>query len=110
MSSRFAATCRTIFVFTALLLECPFARAEIVTLRNGQKLEGRLGRIHSLADDPYNPSGGGGEIKVKQIVFLDDDLRRTYFSSKQIQPPLAESGLVGERIAIPYTRWTTLLG
>jgi hypothetical protein len=61
------------------------ARAEIVTLKNGMQFEGSLGRIASLGEDPLNPRGGGGQVKSKQIVLIDDDLRRTFFSTIQTQ-------------------------
>ncbi len=61
------------------------AWGEIVTLKNGMQFEGRVGKISSLGEDPLNPGGAVGGIKVKQIVFVDDDLRRTFFSSIQTQ-------------------------
>ena len=63
----------------------PSARAEIATLKNGMQFEGRVGKISSMGEDPLNPQGRAGQIKVKQIVFVDDDLRRTFFSSIQTQ-------------------------
>ncbi len=57
--------------------------AEIATLKNGMQFEGRPGKIASLGEDPLNPQGKAGEVKIKQIVFIDDDLRRTFFSSIQ---------------------------
>lgn len=61
------------------------ARADIVTLKNGMQFEGVVGKIGSLGEDPLNPQGAAGEIKVRQIVFVDDDLRRTFFSQIQVQ-------------------------
>jgi predicted esterase len=58
--------------------------AEVVTLRNGMQFEGSVGKIASLGEDPLNPRGGGA-VKAKQIVFVDDDLRRTFFSQIQTQ-------------------------
>jgi len=66
-----------------LRLVPPAARAEIVTLKDGMQFEGRVGKISSLGEDPLSPQGASGQIKVKQIVFVDDDLRRTFFSSIQ---------------------------
>jgi predicted esterase len=60
-------------------------RAEVVTLKNGTQFEGRVGNIASLGEDPLNPQGKAGEVKVKQIVLVDDDLRRTFFSTIQTQ-------------------------
>ncbi len=61
------------------------ARADIVTLKNGMQFEGVIGKIGSLGEDPLNPQGAAGQIKVRQIVFVDDDLRRTFFSQIQVQ-------------------------
>jgi len=60
-------------------------RAEVVTLKNGMQFEGRVGKIGSLGQNPLNPSGAAGQVKVQQIVFVDDDLRRIFFSSMQVQ-------------------------
>ena len=68
---------------TVSSLEC--AQAEIATLKNGMQFEGRIGKISSLGEDPLNPGGASGAIKTKQVVFVDDDLRRTFFSSIQTQ-------------------------
>lgn len=61
------------------------ARADIITLKNGMQFEGVPGKIGSLGEDPLNPQGAAGQIKVRQIVFVDDDLRRTFFSQIQVQ-------------------------
>lgn len=60
-------------------------RAEFVTLKNGMQFEGRVGKIASLGDDPLSPQGAAGQIKIKQIILVDDDLRRVFFSSMQTQ-------------------------
>lgn len=88
---------------TLLLLASfpPSAHATVVTLRNGMKVEGKIGKISGLAQDPAKPTGKAGEVDVTQIVFLDDDLRRTFFPSKQVAA-LAESEPGGEeRIVVP---------
>ncbi len=71
------------------------ARAEVITLKNGMRYEGRAGEIASLGADPARGSGAG-QLKVKQIVFLDDGLRRSFFSSIQVQaigPGIGESNV-----------------
>jgi len=60
-------------------------QAEIATLKNGMQFEGRVGKIASLGEDPLSPQGTAGEVKIKQIVLVDDDLRRTFFFSGQTQ-------------------------
>jgi predicted esterase len=61
------------------------ACGDIVTLKNGMQYEGSVGKIGSLGEDPLNPQGAAGQVKVRQIVFVDDDLRRTFFSQIQVQ-------------------------
>ncbi len=70
----------------AILLGIPAGTwADVATLKNGMQFEGSVGRIASLGEDPMNPRGGGGAVKSKQIVLVDDDLRRTFFSTIQTQ-------------------------
>ncbi len=38
-----------------------------------------------MGEDPLNPQSAAGQVKVRQIVFVDDDLRRTFFSQIQVQ-------------------------
>jgi predicted esterase len=61
------------------------ARADIATLKNGMQFEGSIGKIGSLGEDPLSPQSAAGQIKVRQIVFVDDQLRRTFFSQIQVQ-------------------------
>lgn len=61
------------------------AQADVVTLKNGMQFEGVPGKIASLGEDPLNPQGAAGQVKVRQIVFVDDQLRRTFFSQIQVQ-------------------------
>ncbi|MFT7643689.1 MAG: hypothetical protein ACI9G1_005455, partial [Pirellulaceae bacterium] len=70
-----------ILITIATTIWGPMCTAGVVTMNSGVVLEGRMGKIHSLADDPWNPQGGGA-VKVKQIVILDDGLTRRYVSSK----------------------------
>lgn len=75
------------------------APADIVTLKNGMQFEGSVGKIGSLGGDPLNPQGTAGQVKVRQIVFVDDQLRRTFFSQIQVQS-VAPSQLNLEKIRI----------
>ena len=61
------------------------AEADIATLKNGMQYEGVIGKIGSLGEDPLNPQSTAGQVKVRQIVFVDDELRRTFFSQIQVQ-------------------------
>lgn len=75
------------------------ASADIATLKNGMQFEGNIGKIGSLGGDPLNPQGAAGQVKVRQIVFVDDQLRRTFFSQIQVQS-VVPSQLNLEKIAI----------
>ena len=59
--------------------------SEIAPLKNGMQFEGRVGKISSLGEDPLAPQGTAGEVKIKQIVLIDNDLSRTFFFSGQTQ-------------------------
>lgn len=73
--------------------------AEVVTLKNGMQFEGRPGKIASMGANPLNPGAVAGQVKVEQIVFVDDDLRRVFFSSMQVQA-IAPRQTTHERIRI----------
>ncbi len=53
---------------------------------NGMLLEGQLGYLSSVAENPLVQNAPAGGVDVKQIVLLDDGLRRTYLSWLQVQP------------------------
>jgi hypothetical protein len=57
--------------------------ADTITLRNGMQLQGDVGKIASIYENPLN-SKKDPEAPTP-IVFTDDQLRRTYFPSKQIR-------------------------
>lgn len=73
--------------------------AEVVTLKNGMQYEGRVGKIGSLGADPLQPSGAAGQVPTRQIVLIDDDLRRVFVSSWQVQSAVGQPTPV-ERIRI----------
>jgi pimeloyl-ACP methyl ester carboxylesterase len=80
---RFCRAARAAGPWAALLLAASPLSADVVTLKNGMQFEGRVGKIASLGANPL--SSGGGEVQVQQIVFVDDDLRRIFFPSMQVQ-------------------------
>lgn len=69
-------------VLAALFL--PVAAAEEVILKDGRILTGKLGLVTGLVDIPklVDPEGAG---PIPLIVFVDDDLRRTFVSKRQIR-------------------------
>ena len=72
------------------------AAADVITLKNGLQFEGRVGRIASLGASPLSSAG---EVPVQQIVIVDDDLRRTFFATHQVQA-VAPQPMSQERIRI----------
>ncbi len=57
------------------------ARGEVITLKNGYQLEGKIGRLMSIAQDPLKPAAEGAEM----IVLVDDDLRRVFVPFYQVK-------------------------
>src|SRR5262245_61397092 len=75
----------------------PAARGETVTLRNNVKLEGAVGEIDSLNTNPLVTPP-----TVKSILFVDNDLSRTFFGANQ-RAAVAEHAttVVPVRITVP---------
>ncbi|ADB17703.1 peptidase-like protein [Pirellula staleyi DSM 6068] len=95
--------CRWLMVcaMIALLLRPAPAMGEVLTLKNGTQLEGVLGKIASLGSDPLK-SEGSGEIKLKRVIVVDDELRRVFVGTHQVAVEPAPSPATGfERIKIP---------
>lgn len=81
---------RWITPFAILLLLAAWAGAagaawgvEIV-LKDGRVLRGKLGKVASLADSP-NTAHPDSSAALQLILFLDDDLRRTFFSERLVR-------------------------
>lgn len=73
-----------IFVVLAGVVCHGIVVCEEVVLKNGVVYTGKLGLVTGLVDipRPTDPEGGG---PIPLIVFVDDDLRRTFFSKRQIR-------------------------
>ncbi|WP_145048915.1 peptidase [Lignipirellula cremea] len=71
--------------------------AATVTLKNGVQLEGRLGHIAHIGE---NPELAANNNAIKQIVLLDDDLRRMFVSSMQARALAPAGPMILERIKI----------
>ena len=87
------------------------ARGEVITLKNGYQLEGKIGRLANIAPNPLNPSSGGPEL----IVLVDDELRRMFvpfYQVKTFAPPtevrLPGSINVEQRVASGGSRITSV--
>jgi predicted esterase len=61
------------------------SHATEILLKDGRLLRGKLGRVAGLAEAPRpsQPDGGG---PIENIILLDDELRRTFFSERLIDP------------------------
>ena len=79
--------------------------AETVTLKNGSVLTGSVGPIASVGADPLQ-AGGAGEVQLKRIVIIDDQLRRVFVGTNQvlrIDPVAAKSTvkfIIPQRVGI----------
>ncbi len=54
-----------------------------IVLKDGRLLHGKLGKVASLADAPERFPSEEGPLQL--IVFLDDNLRRTFFSQRLVR-------------------------
>ena len=86
--NRSIALCRLLLsiVSAAVLVVAtvPGAKAEEIVLRDGRILKGKIGVVSGLVDIPrmMDPEGGG---PIPLILFIDDDLRRTFISKRQVR-------------------------
>ncbi|MFO0904182.1 MAG: peptidase [Pirellulales bacterium] len=89
--------------FGALLLGCvasPFpVVADTLTLRNGMQVRGAVAKVASLHE---NPNSSADPTAPTPVVFVDDQLRRTYFPSRQVRADgYVSENLQVEKIRIP---------
>ncbi|GAA4424510.1 alpha/beta hydrolase-fold protein [Bremerella cremea] len=75
------------------------AMATIVELKNGMRLEGSVGKIASMSDDPLKTPTAGA-VDNQLIVFVDNDLKRTFVSTYQVQDVQEAASTPVERVKI----------
>ncbi len=69
-------------------------------MKDGRVLRGKLGKVSGLGEAP-KPDQPDGEGPIQNILFLDDDLRRTFFSDRQVRETRqAENRQVDEKFTI----------
>jgi pimeloyl-ACP methyl ester carboxylesterase len=68
----------------AICLSSTAIHAEVVTLKNGMRLEGSVGKIGSLEGNAIQ-GAKVGDVATKEIVIIDDELRRIFVGQKQVQ-------------------------
>ena len=95
--------CWLAFFCVMILTRPPTMRGEVITLKNGLQLQGRLARVSSLNQNPLVAAKSEGNVDVSKIVLVDDDLRRTFVSSNQVRIDgiVADADLVVAKLSIP---------
>jgi predicted esterase len=76
------------FVFCLILaIHAPVFQAhlsaEVITLKNGMRIEGSVGKLGSL-DGNVLQGNAVGEVATKEIVIIDDDLRRVFVGQRNV--------------------------
>lgn len=75
------------------------ASATIVEMKNGMRLEGSVGKIASMSDDPLKtPTAGAVDLQL--IVLIDNELKRTFVPTSQVQDVQEAAPTPVERIKI----------
>ncbi|MGY8768458.1 MAG: carboxylesterase family protein [Pirellulales bacterium] len=88
----------SLVVLIAMLLSST-VNATVFELKNGMILDGVMGKLASYGDDPKK-NNGGGEVAVELIVMVDDQLRRVFVSTYQVQNSRETEPTVSEHITI----------
>jgi len=94
------ASARVAFFAAGWYLIVPGASAAEVLMKDGRVLQGRLAPVAGLAEVPraLGPDGIG---PIRLILLLDDDLRRTFVSKRQMQKILQGTpGQVEEKFRV----------
>jgi pimeloyl-ACP methyl ester carboxylesterase len=87
-----------LFVFFICAIHGRAAATDLI-LKDGRTLQGKEGKLASLADFPKAKSSDSiGPLEL--IVFLDDDLRRTFLAKQQIRQAKPGSGPVEEKFKV----------
>ena len=86
-------------LLVALVLTPSQVLASGVILKNGTELEGAMGEVSTMVPALANaePADGGAKI----IRFIDDDLRRTYFSFNQINQIVEAASPPDQKFVVP---------
>jgi pimeloyl-ACP methyl ester carboxylesterase len=91
--------CLGVVIFAMLGKDARVVAATEIVLKDGRVLAGREGLTTGMADNPINGAGPQGPLQL--IVFLDDDLRRTYFSKRQVRELRQPSEGSLEKFSVP---------
>ena len=75
--------------------------ADVITLKNGMSLEGEHDQVSSIGSDPLK-ARGAGEVKLKQILMVDNRLTRTYVPTKQVAGLGKPAQVIPEGVELTY--------
>lgn len=75
-------------------------QADTVTLKNGLQLEGRLGEVAKIGESALTTELNGKGNGVKQILLIDDKLRRIFVPEKIVRTMVPGAPRLIERIKI----------
>ena len=89
----------------ALVIPLATTLAGVVTTKEGLQYEGRLGKIATIGENPLQANAQAGEVTVTKIVLIDDELRRTYISSNNVQHRWGERSLVSKPLQGQWRRY-----
>jgi predicted esterase len=77
-------------IATAVILAGTPAWAQKVLLRDGRTLAGKVAVTSGVAENPNAPAPQAGEVAVRPIVIVDDELRRVFIPKRQVVQVLDE--------------------
>ncbi|GIW56566.1 MAG: peptidase [Nitrospiraceae bacterium] len=103
MNPAFSRTSRPVLLVSPLVVACLLARgvpAEVVTMRNGMRFEGSVAEVAGVAENPLVAAANPGEVSVKQIVVIDDNLRRVFVPQRMIASVAPSTGPAPEIIRL----------
>ena len=90
MRYQFLITCT---IVCNLFCASAFAQSRLyqLTLKNGAVFEGKYSSIDEISKDLTVMNATAGGVAVKNIVIVDDDLRRTFFPKRNLALPPADA-------------------
>jgi len=71
-----------------------------ITLTDGRVLEGRIGMVAGVAEDPNAPAKRFGAVDVQPILILDNGLTRTFVAQRQVTSVVEAGPAPQERIRL----------
>ncbi|QDU28707.1 Alpha/beta hydrolase family protein [Anatilimnocola aggregata] len=72
-----------VLLMVSFYISPPSVLAEVITLKNGLRIEGKVDKLGNLGANPLQ-GNTVGDVATKEIVIIDDDLRRVFVGQKQV--------------------------